>query len=133
MLDLRKRLTIATSALITCPKHNDPLKVYCETCRQVICCECTISKEHNTHKYELISECYPKHHQQIEASLHHVKQKMADLNAAVTYLDTTEKKVIEKGEQLQEQINTHAQQIIDQVERSSARENLSQQLHNEKI
>ena len=128
MLDLRKRLTITKSALITCPKHNDPLKVYCETCRQVICCECTISIEHKTHKFELISECYPKHRQQIEASLDQVKHKMADLNTAVTYLDTTERKVIEKGEQLQEQINTHAQQIIDQVQRS--RQHLSQQLHN---
>ena len=53
---------------------------------------------------------------------------MADLNTAVTHLDTTERKVIEKGEQLQEQINTHAQQIIDQVQRS--RQHLSQQLHN---
>ncbi len=41
---------------------------------------------------------------------------------------TTEKKVIENGKQLQEQINTHAQQIIDHVERS--REQLSLQLHN---
>ena len=53
---------------------------------------------------------------------------MADLNTAVTHLDTSERKVIEKGEQLQEQINTHAQQIIDQVQRS--RQHLSQQLHN---
>ena len=123
MLDLQKRLTITKSALITCPKHNDPLKVYCETCR-----DCTISKEHNTHKFFLISECYPKHRQQIEASLDQVKHKMADLNTAVTHLDTTERKVIEKGEQLQEQINTHAQQIIDQVQRSC--QHLSQQLHN---
>ena len=128
MLDLQKRLTITKSALITCPKHNDPLKVYCETCRQVICRDCTISKEHKTHNFELISECYPKHRQQIEASLDQVKHKMADLNTALTQLDTTDREVIEQGEQLQEQINTHAQQIIDQVQRS--RQHLSQQLHN---
>ena len=121
-------MTITKSALTACPKHNDPLKVYCETCRQVICRDCTISKEHKTHNFELISECYPKHRQQIEASLDQVKHKMADLNTAVTHLDTTDRKVIEKGEQLQEQINTHAQQIIDQVQRS--RQHLSQQLHN---
>ena len=121
-------MTIIKSALITCPTHNDPLKVYCETCRQVICCECSISIEHKTHNCELISECYPKHRQQIEADLNQVKHKMVDLNTAVTHLDTTERKVIEKGEQLQEQINTHAQQIIDQVQRS--RQHLSQQLHN---
>ena len=102
--------------------------MYCETCRQVICRDCTISKEHKTHNFELISECYPKHRQQIEGSLDQVKHNMADLNTAVTHLDATERKVIEKGEQLQEQINTHAQQIIDQVQRS--RQHLSQQLHN---
>ena len=102
--------------------------MYCETCRQVICCECTISTEHKTHNFELISECYPKHRQQIEASLDQVKHKMADLNTAVTHLDATKWKVKEKGEQLQKQINTHAQQIIDQVQRS--RQHLSQQLQN---
>ena len=119
---------VKSNSSTTCPKHNDPLKVYCETCRQVICCECTISKEHKRHKYYLISECYSKQHQEIEASLETVKHKIADLNTAVTQLDTTEKEVIEQGEQLQEQINTHAQQIIDQVQRS--RQHLSQQLHN---
>ena len=121
-------MTITKSAVTVCPKHNDPLKVYCETCRQVICCECSISKEHKTHNFDIISECYPKNRQQIEASLDQVKHKMADLNTVVTHLDTTERKVIEKGEQLQEQINTHAQQIIDQVQRSH--QHLSQQLHN---
>ena len=125
---MRKRLTITKSALITCPKHNDPLKIYCETCHQVICQDCTFSKEHKTHNFELISECYPKHRQQIEADLDQVKHKMADLNTAVTQLDTTEREVIEQREQLQEQINTHAQQIIDQVQRS--RQHLSQQLQN---
>ena len=95
---------------------------------KVICRDCTISIEHNTHKFFLISECYPKHRQRIEASLDQVKHKMADLNTAVTHLDATKRKVIEKGEQLQELINTHAQQIIDQVQRS--RQHLSQQLHN---
>ena len=118
------------SSSITCPKHNDPLKVYCETCRQVICCECTIStdSEHKIHDFHLISECYPKHRQEIEATLETVQHKIAYLNTAVTQLDTTEREVIEQGEQLQEQINTHAQQIIDEVQRS--RQHLSQQLHN---
>ena len=112
----------------TCPKHNDPLKVFCETCTQIICCECTISTEHKTHDYHLIDECLPKHRQQIDDNLETVKHKIANINTAVTQLDTTEREVIEQGEQLQEQINTHAQQIIDQVQRS--RQHLSQQLHN---
>ncbi len=114
--------------MTNCPEHNDPLKVYCATCNKVICRDCTIGTEHKTHDYHLIDECYPKHHQQIEANIDLVKHKMADINTMVTQLDTTEREVIEQGEQIQEQINTHAQHMIDQVQ--SSRQQLSQQLHN---
>ena len=121
-------MTATNTSSITCPKHNDPLKVYCETCRQVICCECTISTEHKRHRYYLISECYAKHHQEIEASLQTVKNKIADLNKAVTQLDATKMEVTKQAEQLQQQINTHTQKIIDQVQ--NLREHVSQELHN---
>ena len=112
-----------------CPEHNDLLRVYCETCNKVICRDCTIISEHKTHDYSLIDECYPKHQQQIEqTNIDLVKHKMADINTMVTQLDTTEKEVIEQGDQIQEQINTHAQQMINQVQSSS--QQLSQQLHN---
>ena len=111
-----------------CPEHNDPLKVYCETCNKIICRDCTISKEHKTHDYSLIDECYPKQHKQIETDINLVKHKMADINTMVTQLDTTEREVIEQGEQIQEKINTHAQHMIDQVQIS--RQDLSQQLQN---
>ncbi len=121
-------MVVTKSPLVTCLIHNDPLKVYCETCRQVICRDCAISEEHKRHNWHLISECFDKHRQQIETNLVTIKHKMADLNTAVTQIDTTEREVIEKEQQLQQQINTHAQQIINQTQMS--REQLSQQLHN---
>ncbi len=111
-----------------CHKHNDLLRVYCETCNKVICRDCTISTEHKTHDYKLIDECYPKHHQQIETNVDLVKHKMDAINTMVTLLDMHEREVIEQGEEIQEQINTHAQHMINQVQRSC--QQLSQQLHN---
>ncbi len=104
---MQKKLVITKSPLVTCPIHNDPLKVYCETCRQVICRDCAVSKEHKAHNWQLISEFFDKHRKQIETNLETIKHKMVDLNTAVTQIDTTEREVIEKEEQLQEQINTH--------------------------
>ena len=101
-------------------------KVYCETCCQMICCECTISKEHNKHDFCLKSEFLSKHHQQIQDSLDLLQQKMADIDMAITHLDTREGEVLQQGQQLKEQINTHAQKSIDKVKRSHAR--LSQQV-----
>ena len=130
-LDLQRKLTTCeipqpTTSSTTCPKHNDPLKVYCETCCQIICRDCTISKDHNTHNFQLISECYPKHHQQLQDTLDQVKHKTADIDTAVIHLAAREKEVLQQGQQLKEQINTHAQQVIDRVQRSQT--NLSQQV-----
>ena len=123
LLDIRKSLSIHVSQRVNesrekCPKHNDIFKVYCETCQEVICRDCTISKEHNTHDYHLISECYPKHHQQLQDSLDLVKHKLADIDTAVTCLATREKEVLQQGEQVKEEIDTHAQKMIDQIQRS---------------
>ena len=109
-----------------CLKHNDPLKVYCETCHQVICRDCTFSKEHKTHNYNLISECYSKHHQKLQKGLVQIKQEMTNIDVAVSHLDDREKEVLQQGERLTEEINTHAQELIDQIVRSRIR--LSQQV-----
>ena len=120
LLELRKELTIRKSTHKTCPKHNDPLKVYCETCCKVICACCTISEEHNKHHLscKLISDCYPKHHQIIQEELDLLKHKTADMHTAVTGLVTREREVVQQGEEVKKQIHTHAQQLIDQVQRS---------------
>ena len=101
-----------------CPKHNDPYKVYCETCSEVICRDCTISKEHKKHNFELISECYDKHHLQIQTKLDQLKHKKAGIDEAVTALLTREKEIVEKGENVKKEVHTHTQQLIDELKRS---------------
>ena len=129
MLELRQKLHTSKQEAATstiCLKHNDLLKVYCETCHQVICRDCAVSKEHKTHDYHLISECYPKHHQQLQEGIVQIKQEMTNIDVAVNHLDDREKEVLQQGERLTEEINTHAQGMIDQIVRSHI--HLSQQV-----
>ena len=111
-------MNIKKSTQITCSEHNDPLKVYCLTCSKVICRDCTFSEAHSKHQFELISEHYPRHLQQIQADLDLLKHKTADVNTAVTALVTREKEVVQQGEEVKEQIHARAKQLIDQVQRS---------------
>ena len=101
-----------------CNDHNEPIKVYCETCQQLICRDCTVSKRHRNHDYNLITESYPKHHQEIEADLTKVKTKVADTNTAVTNLFTREREVTEQGEDVKKQIHTQSQLIMNLVQQS---------------
>ena len=118
LLDLQKDIQTQYAHHRTCPMHNDPLKVYCETCHKVICRDCTISRAHNSHQFRLISDCYPKYCQQIQDDLDLLKHKSADITTAVTALVTREREVVQQGEEIKKQIHTHAQQLIDQVQRS---------------
>ena len=129
MLELGQKLNASKQEATTstiCTKHNDTLEIYCETCHQVISLECILSKEHKTHDYHRISECYQKHHQKLQEGLVQIKQEMANINVAVSHLSDTEKEVQQQGEQLTEEINTHAQKMIDQIVKS--RIHLSQQV-----
>ena len=101
-----------------CNDHNEPIKLYCETCRDLICRDCTFSQRHQNHKHKLIIECYPDHHQEIEADLTKVKRKVADVNTAVTNLITRERDVTKQGEDVKKQIHTQSQLIINLVQQS---------------
>ena len=101
-----------------CNDHNKSFKVYCETCQELICRDCKISQRHQNHKYKLVTECYPDHHQEIEANLTTVKRKVADVHTAMTNLITRERDVTKQGEDVKRQIHTHSQLIINLVQQS---------------
>ena len=101
-----------------CNDHNKSFKVYCETCQQLICRDCTVSKRHQNHDYNLVTESYPKHHREIEADLTTVKRKVADVNTAVTNLVSRERDVTKQGEDVKKKIHTLSQLIINLVQQS---------------
>ena len=113
-----KLLPLNEDSNTKCNDHNEPIKVYCETCQELICRDCTISQRHQNHKYKLITECYPDHHQEIEADLTIVKRKVADVNTAVTNLITREREVTKQGEDVKKHIHTQSQLIINLVQQS---------------
>ena len=77
-----------------------------------------IIQRHQNHKYKLITECYPDHHQEVEADLTKVKRKVPDVNTAVTNLITREREVTKQGEDVKKQIHTQSQLIINIVQQS---------------
>ena len=101
-----------------CEIHHDPLKVYCDTCKELICRDCTISPHHQNHKYKLVAECYPDHYQEIEAHLTKVKRKVADIDVAVTTLINRVREITKHGDEVKKEIHTQAQLIINLVQQS---------------
>jgi len=80
-----------TKKVMYCPKHQENiLKIYCETCGEFICNDCTI-RLHQGHNYDLVTDTFPKHKEEIVSSLQPVKQHLTTVNKAVQALDTRRK------------------------------------------
>ena len=71
-----------------CPFHKErELELYCETCEESICFQCTL-RLHTGHQFNLVSEVFEKHKSEITASLVPVQMQLHTVNKALEQLDT---------------------------------------------
>ena len=69
-----------------CTRHpTEPIKIYCETCDQLICRDCTV-KTHRDHSYDLIPDAFPKHRDAILACLDPLKSELTSVAGTIVKL-----------------------------------------------
>ena len=95
-----------------CSSHDKPLEIYCETCHDLICYDCTVHI-HKTHDYDLVRDTYDKHRKIIESSLEPVREQIVVVTEAVSTLTQREKEITHQGETVKEEIHVMIKQIID--------------------
>ena len=101
---------------MNCQKHpSEQLKIYCETCEQLVCRDCTV-KAHRDHQYDLAGDCFPKHRDSIMASLEPVKQQLGIVNQAVAEMDARSRRLNEQGDTIKRDIQTAVDQLHDTLE-----------------
>ena len=96
---------------VTCIDHDKPLDGFCETCKTVICFHCAV-RTHEGHKYDLVSDCYPKHYQMLHDSLKPVKGKKEALKKVLSDLAERENEIREKGEGVLKEIHGMVEEMI---------------------
>ena len=80
-----------------CTKHpTEPIKIYCETCDQLICRDCTV-KTHRDHNYDLVPDAFPKHRDAILAYLDPIKTEHASVVETIARLNTRSSKLDGQG------------------------------------
>ena len=94
-----------------CPKHpENVLKIYCETCSTLICTDCTI-RIHQGHNYDLLTDVFPKHKEELVSSLKPVKHKLHTVQQALKAIDTRAKEINDQRATLE----AHIHKEIDQL------------------
>ena len=94
-----------------CPRHqNRELELYCETCEELICVQCTI-QQHNGHKYDFIGEVFERHKQEIMSSLNPAEQQLTLARKALEMLGAREREITDQKAVLQMQIHMSLKQL----------------------
>ena len=109
---------------IKCSKHKKPLEIFCGTCEELICHDCTV-RIHRDHDYDLVSDYYSKHCQKLKTNLKSVSDKVTAVTDVLTALTDRENEIREQGEAIKEEINVMVEEMIDilhQSERQLSRE-----------
>ena len=102
--------------ILYCQQHeNREQELYCETCEELICVQCTI-QQHHTHKYNLMDEVFEKHKQEIMSSLNPAEQKQTLAKKALEKLDVRCREITDQQAALQEQIHKSSQQLHEIID-----------------
>ena len=99
-----------------CKDHEKPLELFCETCDEVICAHCTI--DHKQHEYNLVTDSYTKHYQQLKECLPPVKRKVETLKNVMFLLAEREKEIRERGEGVLEEIHEMVEEMMNVLRES---------------
>ena len=109
-----QQLPVKEEAIMNCTNHNKPLKVFCETCQELICLICTIQR-HKDHNYDVVSDTFPKYREDIEKVVEVLVKKMVALQDALTAITRREEDVTKQRDDRIKEIRLQVQSIVELV------------------
>ena len=120
------RLVSPKNVTPRCTKHNKNLKLYCESCEELICRDCTVHI-HKDHKYCLISDTIESHKEEILVSLEPVEKQLEAINTALTGPDgrregivagsvSMETKIHETFDEIRRTLKAREAELVAQLE-----------------
>ena len=99
-----------------CSDHDKPLDIFCNTCQQLICRDCTV-KKHKDHNYDLVTDTYKQHKDAIvQSSLRLLNKEFNRLQEARLILVTRKNKISQQCETAIEEIGHTITQIKNHLD-----------------
>ena len=101
---------------VKCEKHSDmEARIYCETCSELICNDCTI-RLHRNHDYDLAREVYQKHKKETFRSVKQLKTKLYKVSNALSIFETRRQEVNDQRDTVEADIHSeidHLHQLLE--------------------
>ena len=111
-----KQLDSLNKVTLYCSLHQSKeLELYCETCEELICTNCTI-KKHKDHQYDLVSDTYEQQKNEITASLEPVEMQLETINKAIGQIERQSKAVKANMEDVEDEIKKEIEKLHNVLE-----------------
>ena len=102
--EAKKMGSVAVTKPSFCKEHEgELLKLFCETCDEAICRDCTIVK-HREHKYTFVKDAFAKNKESVVKILSETKRKALSL-----------KEAIDGVSEMKRSVESHAEQTVREV------------------
>ena len=111
-----ENLPIVQPEPMRCKQHQEQLKIYCFTCNQLICRDCTIL-DHKDHHFQFVSKCTPQIKQALQEKLGPLQSTQAHIQDARKQLEQSGNEITAQGTHLEKVINGSFDEMIEVVER----------------
>ena len=98
-----------------CPKHDEKLKLYCDTCGELICHNCTV-QIHKDHNYCVISDTFESYKKEILTSLGPIEKQLETTDKALTNLDSAREEIVEQRTRMEDKIHAEIQQMRETLD-----------------
>ena len=72
-----------------CFEHKEELKLYCETCGDLICYKCALKKggKHWSHEYEELNEAFEKYKEEVTSAIEPMEKQVAIIKKALALIE----------------------------------------------
>ena len=108
-----QKLDALNKVTMYCPLHQGKeLELYCETCEELICHNCTV-KKHKEHRYDLVEDTFERHEAEITASLESVEVHHSNVGDALVQLNLRSQELKDQRAANEANIWQEIQQLIE--------------------
>ena len=111
-----KKVESKTSEYPQCPRHHRDMDMFCEQCQLVICAVCG-AREHGNHTFDLITDLFSQHQQEISTHLDRVKQQIGSVIDDLDALYVMESEVVQQGDHAKTEIDTLVQDLTEKIQK----------------
>ena len=112
-----KQVDALKKVTLYCSLHEGKeLELYCETCEELICHNCTV-KKHKDHQYDLVGDTFDTHKAEIMESVKPIESQLGIVSKSLDDIDLRAKELNNCQEVNKANIQEQTQQFHDLIER----------------